>query len=248
MPTTFRLSHPPALADAAAGNVAAVAPATPAAGAVAAVAQMPTAATSSDGSTPDWWIVVGAFVIVLVVWAAATLLIKDKNFSPTKMPVPVPGLTILGVFFVAAQAIERLLEPIASYFTPAATAAMPGLASEAADQHQKAVVKTLVGAADAADAREQAVTALNKAADNKAAADRWNADRKILFWAIASAIAVLASASLKLYLLKAVGVASAPRALDILATGLIIGGGTGPLHDLVTLISAKADTSKAAAA
>jgi hypothetical protein len=34
-----------------------------------------------------------------------------------------------------------------------------------------------------------------------------------------------------------VGISNGPRIVEILATGLIIGSGTKPLHDLITLIS-----------
>ena len=43
--------------------------------------------------------------------------------------------------------------------------------------------------------------------------------------------------ALHLYFLRTVGIQQNNRFLEILATGLIIGGGTKPLHDLVTMIS-----------
>ena len=95
--------------------------------------------------------------------------------------------------------------------------------------------------------KQSTQTALDDAATLKAVAATSKSNRKIIFWAIASAVGVLASASLKLYLLRTVGIATPNRPLEVLATGLIIGSGTQPLHDLVGLISAKADTSKAAA-
>jgi len=42
-----------------------------------------------------------------------------------------------------------------------------------------------------------------------------------------------------LELLKSVGVASAPVWLEILVTGLAVGGGTKPLHDLIKQLQAK---------
>jgi len=44
---------------------------------------------------------------------------------------------------------------------------------------------------------------------------------------------------LGLELLKSVGVASAPVWLEILVTGLAVGGGTKPLHDLIKQLQAK---------
>jgi hypothetical protein len=70
---------------------------------------------------------------------------------------------------------------------------------------------------------------------------------KTLFWGFATCIGIVASASLELYLLRQVGIASPPRELDVLATGLIIGAGTKPLHDLTKLIEKKKETAAATA-
>ena len=50
---------------------------------------------------------------------------------------------------------------------------------------------------------------------------------------------MVASASLKLYLLTQVGIATPPLELETHATGSIIGAGTKPRHDRVTLIEKK---------
>jgi hypothetical protein len=61
----------------------------------------------------------------------------------------------------------------------------------------------------------------------------------VIFWAVATVIAMLGSASLHLYFLQAVGISSASRWLEVLATGLIVGAGTKPLHDLTTALTAR---------
>jgi hypothetical protein len=68
----------------------------------------------------------------------------------------------------------------------------------------------------------------------------------IVYWALATILAMVASATLRLYFLRVVGMSGAPRGLEILATGLIIGAGTKPLHDLVTQIQAKKEQAAAA--
>jgi hypothetical protein len=45
---------------------------------------------------------------------------------------------------------------------------------------------------------------------------------------------------LGLRFLSAVQVGSSPRWLDVFVTGLVISGGTKPLHDLIGMIQAKA--------
>jgi hypothetical protein len=160
----------------------------------------------------------------------------------------VAGLTIFAVFFVAAQAIERLLEPIASLLDPKAADALAAASGEATEAAAAATAKLHSGdGKGAAAAITAAQDKLDEAADKKAKAATSKANRKVVFWAVASAVAVLAASGMRLYFLRTVGIATPNRALEVLATGLIVGSGTQPLHDLVSLISAKADSSKAAA-
>jgi len=62
------------------------------------------------------------------------------------------------------------------------------------------------------------------------------ATRAIIFWALATLIALLVSAWARLYLLQLVGMQGAPRLMEISVSALVIGGGTKPLHDLITKI------------
>lgn len=85
-------------------------------------------------------------------------------------------------------------------------------------------------------AREEA---LKDAANAKAKLERRLTERALLFWVIATALGALLAGLLGLELLKSVGVASAPVWLEILVTGLAVGGGTKPLHDLIKQLQAK---------
>jgi hypothetical protein len=60
--------------------------------------------------------------------------------------------------------------------------------------------------------------------------------RSNIIWAMASLLGMLSSAYLGVFLLHAIGVASAPPLLDIAVTGMAIGAGTKPLHDLISKI------------
>jgi hypothetical protein len=193
---------------------------------------------SNEKSAADGWAVISAMAVVAVAAVVATLFIKDSGFSIRGEPRPVDGLTIFAVFFVAAQAIERLLEPFASWLDPKMN-----------DEVEKAKAEAENTFADylARPKDISAVTSkMNEAAQKKVCALKSRANRKIVFWAVATAIAILAAAGLKLYFLQTMGIGRTPRALDIIATGLIIGAGTKPLHDLVTMISAKSDQAKLA--
>ncbi|HEV7721846.1 MAG TPA: hypothetical protein VGO60_11200 [Iamia sp.] len=161
-----------------------------------------------------------AFGIVYFVWRLAIDHIAyDKDALRAAVKDPVEGLTIFAVFFVAAAGIERLLEPLAALVTAF------GGSREAKVEAAEDAVKKQVAAFWAL------VSSL----------------MKVLFWAFATSIGIVASASLELYLLRQVGIASPPRELDVLATGLIIGAGTKPLHDLTKLIEKKKETAAAAA-
>jgi hypothetical protein len=193
---------------------------------------------SDEKSGADWWAVISAMALVAVAAFVAIFFIKDSGFSTRGEPRPVDGLTIFAVFFVAAQAIERLLEPFASWIDPK----MNDEVEQAKAEAENAFADYLARSRDIG-----AVTSkMNEAARKKVRALKSRANRKIVFWAVATAIATFAAAGLKLYFLQAVGIARTPRALDIIATGLIIGAGTKPLHDLVTMISAKSEQAKVA--
>jgi|SRR4051794_23500730 hypothetical protein len=53
-----------------------------------------------------------AILVVGIACAAVNLTIAKDSTVPATHDTPVDGLTIFGVFFVAAMAIERLLEPL----------------------------------------------------------------------------------------------------------------------------------------
>lgn len=71
----------------------------------------------------------------------------------------------------------------------------------------------------------------------QAVLDRLRSNRQIVFFAAATVLAMLLSGVLGLYFLQGVvDVANKPswlNAFDVLVTGLVIGAGTKPLHDLI---------------
>lgn len=210
----------------------------------------PVAAQSDESAAPDWYVVALAMGGTMAVWLLSLLI--NRGDKVVVAPSTAAGLTIFAAFFVAAQGIERLLEPISDYLFPTEPDVATSLKdAEAAVDHAFAAYND-AARAGAQQADTQRLEALNKtaeeklklAANTKAQKDRRHGNRAVVFWAIATSIGILASASLKLYLLSRIGLAAPPRALEILATGLIIGAGTKPLHDLVSLIEAKKEQKK----
>lgn len=221
---------------------------------------------------------------------------------------PIDGITIFAVFFVAAFAIERLLEPLSILLIPKenvaddlssamatakdatisfyqALAARNNAAWTLAELDTDVVADPLPFNPDVPASKEQqdapsrltaeqeglrealtrdaekaktrgeeelqaATETLKKAqTDAQAKLDVAAASlavyqdndyyRTVIFWAFATIVAMVGSALLNLYFLRAVGISSASRWVEILATGLIIGAGTKPLHDLMTAIEAR---------
>ena len=108
-------------------------------------------------------------------------------------------------FFIIAQAIERLLEPITALF----------------DEEKKEAKKEVD-----LTSKEAIQAAKHSIADIKVIV-------KNLTWGMASFIAMLFCCWIGLGLLNTIGIVNAPTELDIIVTGLAIGAGTQPLHDLI---------------
>ncbi len=156
-------------------------------------------------------------------------------------PTVVTGLTIFATFFVSATAVERLLEPLSGW--------LPSTTDQkaSADSDIKAAGNTVAAAGDPTQPNITAVTASAELQAAAVSVDRatfssfW---KSTVLWALATVIAMVAAGGLRLYFLRTVGIAGGPRWEEILATGLIIGGGTKPLHDLVTYIQAASEAKK----
>jgi hypothetical protein len=180
-------------------------------------------------------IVAASIIAVVVGWLITVHYTHDPAIKfGSAVPKALDGLTIFAVFFVAAAAIERLLEPISGLLPDKAD-----LKQEADDQKAKAG-KALTQNAT----KEDAEKALATAAEKQAHAKDWVFGQTIGFWALATILGIIASALLRLYLPYVVGIASGGRAIQILATGLIIGGGTKPLHDLIGYMTAAKDAKE----
>jgi hypothetical protein len=127
-------------------------------------------------------------------------------------------MTVFVALLVFAGAVERLLEPFTRW--------LPGRKEQ--ELYERAV----------ADVDNGVPGAMNAAAHYKAALDSARASRAILTWGIATFAATLLSAGAGFYLLRLIsadrGWHGIPVWADALVTGLIVGSGTKPLHDLIT--------------
>jgi hypothetical protein len=176
------------------------------------------------------------------------------------------GFAVFAPIYFAAQAIERFLEPLTSYWNPTtplknnlkkaredklATQQAAGLVVQGgSDTAAEAVggtgastgvqgVREKLGAADLAE--KAALTALRKA----------RSERKLLWFMVATAISCVLAGILGLGILQAIATPGAEidtylRCIDIGLTGIVIGAGTQPLHDLFTTIQKSKENADAA--
>jgi hypothetical protein len=165
--------------------------------------------------------------------AAAFLLVALGGFLAYAMPQTTPfhvssAMAAYGGLLVFASAIERILEPVSHR--------LPG--RHATNLYEQAVVDLSNGVPTAS---------LTSVAHAKAKADRAVADRAIIMWGLATAVATVVAAASGFYLLRMIASPSwhpsIPTWVDALVTGVVVGSGTKPLHDLIT----KAQTSRGTA-
>lgn len=136
-------------------------------------------------------------------------------------------LSVFSGVFVLALAIERLLEPFTKYLGP-----------------------------DTDELKQARNTHLSKGSEESAANAQAELQRgrrltAIVVWGTATAIGFLLSGALDITLLQAIRGADSgepPFWADLLVTGLVVGAGTKPLHDLVSRLEKSKDNQKDPAA
>jgi hypothetical protein len=184
--------------------------------------------------TPYLALVLGLLLMGVLVGQA---LVDDDR----KAYVPPDGIGLFAVIFVITQAIERLLEIFAPFFgVTCATKAPPTPASDTSTLRGLVTKSQIVRFRDTAlayslttaDDAERAKTARQAAwAQELLAQTRSNT---ATLWAVASALGMVAAGLLNVLLLEAIGAdVGDARWLDVLVTGLVVGGGTKGLHELI---------------
>jgi len=153
------------------------------------------------------------------------------SFKPATDTLDTIGF--LALFFVMAQAIERLMEPVAELNLGKIGSARKGKENE---------VETKIKAAGDSDDDAVRQTNANDAANSQAEANHIAANTKVFVWGLASLVAMLVSGVTKVFFLEVIGFEGIPNYLNVLITGLVIGAGTKPLHDLIKLIEKKSES------
>jgi len=155
-------------------------------------------------------VVIAGYALSIAIWQAV-------HAEPIRVNTDFSAFALL---YIATQATERLLEPFASFVMT--TREMKG--------------EMEVALAGAMNAPEDAAQWAH-AADAKERLEERQRVRGYIMWSAATVVGMLASASIGVYLIAAVAADRGPAVpIDILVTGLVIGGGTKPLHDLIARI------------
>jgi len=171
-------------------------------------------------------------------------LLLQHDFHPGLRHLPVLSASVgaFALLYVMAQAIERLLVPV-SWFGGGFLGGVSGggwrdlaVRSKAslAGSHQKALVDAY---------RAPSTTTANDAAEAEHALAQYRANLTATTFGLAALAAMLVSGYTGIFLLHMVGLHTVAW-LDILVTGLAVAGGTKPLHDLISNISAGAKAKK----
>jgi hypothetical protein len=169
-----------------------------------------------------------AAALLIALGVGSGLLILDKRTpDPSSLPMLAPGVGVFAVLYIYAQVIERLLEPFSSLFG----SALGGLAKakkELVEDRNKKV----------ATAKNSPSPGSQKAAANaQQLVSQCRSNAATLSVGIATFLACSAAGYSGFLILHLAGLAKTDAWVDLLVTGLAIGGGTKPLHDLITSIT-----------
>jgi hypothetical protein len=169
-----------------------------------------------------------------VIAAGIVTFILDNSKTLPPSLVLAPDMNAFALIYVAAQGVERLIEPF-SHFVLSTTA-------------EKKKIKTETAAATTAASLDDAMAALGRAATAKAKVNLKKSERAVIFWALATVVGIAASAALGLRFLAAILAPPAAEAApavapwaDVVLTGLVIGAGSKGLHDLIQKLQKPAD-------
>lgn len=193
-------------------------------------------------TSPSQSSVLWSYALVIAAGFAAWGIFKATD--PAPLVVDTTGFSVFAPLYIAAQAIERFLEPFAARWnnTTAEKLALKKARGHKARLESKAAQGVTLEMLEAAD---------GEVANREGQLAKAKSKRAIPLWAAATALALIVSAILGLGLIEAVSKTPPGsefiRTVDVLLTGIAIGAGTKPLHDLISRIEKAKDNADPAA-
>jgi hypothetical protein len=175
-------------------------------------------AATQPAATADF---LAAVIGYLLIAAGAAVGVILWNVHDPAAFTPGEGISVFAPLYILAQAIERFIEPFSSYLGKAAPGDAP------ADKKSKAEAQMELGVAIA---KGQA----SAAAKWQKVVDQIRRNTAVIAWGLASFLAMTLCGLFGIFLLRLVGLSGVPEEFDIIISGLAVGSGTKPLHDLIS--------------
>lgn len=184
------------------------------------------------------------FVAIPVVMVACWYLFPEYNssgvISDVKAREVVQGVTIFAVVYFITQLIERIIELISDIhplFKDTNKIAKLKKDIDRKDSQLREHLKVEDTKACQHVNSEAEKSALEKKMDEL---DCLESSRKSRLWAVASGLGIIFSYTfIGLFALVGITIAIMPHWIDVLVSGIIIGGGSKPLHDLISNLEKK---------
>jgi hypothetical protein len=176
-------------------------------------------------------------LLYALVAAAAAVAVALNAISDITVTVRSDDFIVFAVLYILAQATERLVEPLM------ATSIAPQ-ADESKKELGKAKTELALGSAAAGATAAADDPPAADVANKQAALTELQKQRARVGWALSSGFALVICGLLGLGLIGSVSTVtpddgnwnSVFSAVDVVVTGLAVGAGTKPLHDLITRI------------
>jgi hypothetical protein len=158
-------------------------------------------------------VVVGA-IVGIVLWNVV---------EPAPLKVGA-GISVFAPLYILAQAIERFIEPFSTFL--GAAKAEGDAATDGANKRHPEAMKAVY----------EAITEKNAelAAKRQKLVDQIRKNKAVIAWGLASLIGMGLCGALGIFMLRTVGFVGVPEEIDIVISGLAVGSGTKPLHDLIS--------------
>jgi hypothetical protein len=173
------------------------------------------AAARKPAVTADPAYIVAAYFVVVL---GAVLGIVAWHVRDPQPFEPGSGISVFAPLYILAQSIERFLEPVATYF---GAAMVEGARTRKPAAKKKVYDALIAGNVDLAATWQRIV-------------DRIRRNTTVITWALASLIGMVLCGTLGVLFLRMIGFEGTPEEVDIIISGLAVGSGTKPLHDLIS--------------
>ena len=162
-----------------------------------------------------------ALVVGIAVGLTAYSAWKPAEFQPRS------GFDAFALLYVITQSLERIFEPVATWIRGSAGGELQTKAE--AIKSRDDAISAAVATASPAAARAHA----QRAAGAQARVNQVRRNASVVIWGLQAGIGAILAGMLGIFILRGIGASAVPPVIDIVVTGLAIGGGSKALHELI---------------